>query len=341
MINKRTIALVIFTLSVILLTACIGQEEIEETIEIQEEVISVPEEKFYSGWIPYWDYIAARNHLLEQEIFPTEVVAFGAFFQGSEVYMPVETEEVLLILEESKPMETEVYLSFINDIKLEDGTFVQKDKSFLEEQLATEDTRATHMERILDVALQYNIQGIEIDYENIRSDSQLWELYGLFLEELQVKCNELSLKLRAVIPYDAVKYTTLPTGPHYVVMCYNLYGTHSGAGPKANQEFLDTSFELNQVLQPNVSMAFSNNGFSWSDEGDVTAVTKTQASEKALWVSAEECRDEDSQAVYYSYTDNDNISHEVWYADDTTLDYWMKWATQAGYQNHALWRYGD
>lgn len=317
-------------------------QEIESIVQVEEENINIKEktEVFASAWMTYWDYNAGKRHLISMEK-PLEVVAFAAIFKDEEVYVPNETHEMLAMLREAVSKDTDIYLSFVNDLYLGEDEYKQKSKELLERILKNEEKKQLHIQDLIETAKELEVTGIEIDYENIRDDKNLWVEYARFIKELYETTQKESLNLRVVLSYDAVKYTDFPEGPHYMIMCYNLYGTHSGPGPKTDIEFLEMCFTLNEVLKPNVSMAFSNNGFSWSSSGEVTAVTKTHALERAAWLNLEPQRDPKSGALHYQYIDSKELTHEVWFADDQTLECWMTLASQAGYKNHALWRYGD
>lgn len=311
-------------------------EEIYEYTPNEEIMIT----HFDSGWLPYWDYQGAKLDWVTSQERASEIVAFGVLYQGEDLYVPEETDLMTKELVEMVSKEESVYLSFINDTKQEDGSFVQKDKGLLETILPYPEKRSTQIENIINLSLKYGVDGIEIDFENIKNDVSLWESFAEFTKELNEACEQHQLGLRIVLSYDSVKYTEFPIGPTYVIMCYNLYGLHSQAGPKANQDFLDEVFELNEVLKPNVVLAYANHGFSWADNGDITAITKDQAFEMADIYEADIYREDESGALYYTYKDSSDMSYDVWFADETTLDQWVTWANNAGYDKSAIWRYG-
>lgn len=337
MYNKIQILLVCF---IVIAVALIGFRMTESTKDEMEEVLQVEDivNAFHSGWLPYWDYSDAKLSWMNSEIKPEEIIAFGVVYQDEELYMSDETREMLSDL---LMMEDEVvYLSFVNDVLKEDGTYIQKDKEFLENFLVDSEKREKYINDIIEMCVNYQVDGVEIDYENIKDDTKLWGHYGEFISELYVACEKNDLGLRAVLAYDTAKYVDLPLGPRYVIMCYNLYGLHSEAGPKADKDFLQLVFEINEVLKPNVSMAFANNGFVWSDDGEINAITQTDAENIAYLFDAVIYLDEESQAKTYEYFDASGLKYEVWYADEYTLSKWIQWAEEAGYKEHALWRYG-
>ncbi len=296
--------------------------------------------KFDSGWLPYWDYNNAKLDWLTRENKPTEIVSFAVVYEGEELHVVEQMDSMtseLVGLEE----DVKVFISFTNDVLQEDGTYLQKDKEFLETFMSNKEKREGYIKDILELSLSYGVDGIEMDYENIKDDEELWGHYAEFVEELYEECLDEEISLRVVLGYDSAKYADFPEGPKYIIMCYNLYGPHSGPGPKADKDFLELTYDINEVLKPNVSVAFANNGFSWDSRGNVVALTKREAIAMANLYEATISRDEASSVLNYEYQDNFGESYEVWFADDATLADWMSWGTEKGYTDYSLWRYGE
>jgi spore germination protein YaaH len=142
-----------------------------------------------------------------------------------------------------------------------------------------------------------------------------------------------------VLDSQSTLYAEFPMGPEYVVMCYNLYGTHSGPGPKADADFLDTTMEKNKRLPGQVTMAFANGGFQWDDDGQCTALTQVQALKKMEQITGEAVRDPKSNALSFTY-EEDKRHYTVWFADGNTISYWISLAHDNGYRSFAIWRLG-
>jgi hypothetical protein len=126
-------------------------------------------------------------------------------------------------------------------------------------------------------------------------------------------------------------------------MCYNLYGTHSGPGPKADRNFLQSVFAVNRALPGQPSIAFATGGFDWGEDGTVVSLTQSDAVaiQEGNGISTERIsRDSESAVLYFSYYDLAGLSHEVWYADGETLAFWRSLALDAGYISFDLFRLG-
>lgn len=317
-------------------------ETTEETTEetVVEEVVK--DETFL--WLAYWNYKGYEQELACLGENNRAVSVFGVLFDcnGDKPFLTPETEELLTKVKAGKGENEVVYLSFINDLRLEDGSYSNKDPELLARLFEQPENRERHIAEIVEFACESGVDGIEIDYENLKKKEELWEPFCLFLEELKKQCDEKGLLLRVVLGAYDVDKAQFPEGIEYAVMCYNLYGTHSGPGPKADVTFLRETFEKCKALPGNVSAAFSTGGFVWAGDKCEKALTETEAAE--LYASLGENasaleRDSASGALHFTYT-QDGVCREVWYADGETLCLWKQTAKEYGITRFSLWKAG-
>ena len=78
----------------------------------------------------------------------------------------------------------------------------------------------------------------------------------------------------------------------------------------------------------------------WVGDKVSAALTQLQAEALAQQQGAASARDEASGAVRFLYTDENDLEHEVWYADGSTLSGWYAAAVEAGYAHTDLFRLG-
>ncbi|MFZ7103441.1 MAG: hypothetical protein ACOWWO_12410 [Peptococcaceae bacterium] len=339
--KKKVPFLTVIVVSVLLLAAVFLFLKTKEYRELETGPELTGSGVTWAGWIPYWDAQDGLTELYSYDVMPSDVVAFAALFSlpHDDILILEPVGEILGHLAGIQRETRDVFLSYTNDVQKTDGTFIQKDREILWRLLGTDSATDVHIEKLIEVALSYGVDGIEIDYESIKDDTELWQRYCLFLDKLYHAASEKGLRLRAVLAWNSVDFVNFPPGPEYVVMCYNLYGTHSGPGPKADKDFLEKTFAKNSRLPGEVSMALANGGFDWSG-GTCRAVTEKQAAELAALYKAQVFRDESSQALFFSYIDRDGISHDVWFADKATLYYWTGLAIGNEYTKITFWRFG-
>ena len=224
---------------------------------------------------------------------------------------------------------SKIYLSVVNDVEIAPGKYDNKSKALLSRLFADDASETAHLEDLTHLVDRYHLTGLELDYENLGNDTELWAQYVGFINRLWPVCARDGIALRIVLPWNAPKYAALPQGPEYSVMCYNLHGSFNGPGPKADVAFLNTTCELYRSLQPDVRMAFATGGFDWCGN-KVGELTQQEAEAQLAQADVTPQRDADSGALNAAYT-ADGETHEVWYADAATLALWRDTCVQNGY----------
>ena len=130
-----------------------------------------------------------------------------------------------------------VYLSVVNDVVEGPGKSVQKDPGLVSRLMATDASRTAHRRELLALLAVYPFKGLELDYERVTMED--WPKLLQFAHELSTTLATQGKKLRLVMePKQKYLQGDLPVGPQYVVMAYNLHGSHNGPGAKADDVFL-------------------------------------------------------------------------------------------------------
>lgn len=316
-----------------LLTACGTTQPPTETNPTEGSVAA----PIWDGvWLVYWD-AQAVSEVAGQQPSPKTNVVFACYYDDTgAIYTPDGLAE---LCEEIKALPGAHYLSVTNDVQHDDGTVAQKDPEILSLLFGSgmEDTA----QALLDKVRQLGFDGLEIDFENIKELS-LWQQYAEFLSLLWRRASEAGISLRVVLPFGTpVDAIPLPEGPAYTVMCYNLFGTHSGPGPKADSAFLRRAWEKFQSV-PNLSYALAAGGFVWDGASKVVrAVTEQQAVSICREHGVDPVRNPDSAALAAAYQE-DRETYTIVYADGITLAAWQSvLRSAAGEQvSFDLWRAG-
>ena len=289
-----------------------------------------------SAWLTYWDADAALEEVRALPGRFESLICFEAFFDADgKIVIPPETEALLDAMKDSG---APLWLSLVNDVEQEDGSYVQKSRDLLTLELATPSGRSAHIAKIMRVVHRYRLSGLEIDYENIKKDTELWGFFTEFLEQLYSILSHNGVSLRVVMECQAPEYAVFPEGPVYSCMCYNLYGYHSGPGPKADRNFLKELGESWKAVPGEVHMAFATGGFVWAGNKVDQALTEREALDWLEQHRAKAKRDPDSgalKAVVY-----DDKKYTLWYADGETLDFWRETLQDMGYTHFDLFRLG-
>ncbi|MCV9884509.1 glycosyl hydrolase family 18 protein [Metabacillus halosaccharovorans] len=336
--NVKAIQSILLLISLLLLTSCSSTSE--ETEYVKVEQVEDVRDIHKSLWLVDWAYEKSIEETSESIEHIDNILLFTTYFTESGEFHQTEESINLIdqVLQEKDFKEKDIYLTIINDQFMNDGTVVHKNPELLKNLLSTETSRREHIEKILTYVKGYSIDGIEIDYEKIPLD--LTDEFLLFAKDLDKALEEASLSLRILLePSFPVDHYPLPESLNYVVMAYNLYGPHSGPGPKANYEFLDNLVEKFPNYSGNIGIALSTGGFSWQ-EGTVKSLTNQQIQDLIDQYNPQQSRDEKSGVMFFEYIESgENV--EVWYADSTTLTLWSEYLLENGeYTDFTFWRSG-
>lgn len=287
-----------------------------------------------AAWLTYWDAEDAVSEAWAHAGGLDAIIVFEVFYD--EVGEWVIPEETVMLLDTMRGCGAPVYLSVVNDVQKNDRSVAQKSRDFLAECLREEASREAQVERITALAEAYDIDGIEIDYENFKGDVDLWDQYVLFIARLYEELSETGRGMRVVMECQAPQYATFPEGPVYSCMCYNLYGYHSGPGPKANRDFLEQVGQRWQDMPGDVHMAFATGGFLWRDGKVVKALREQDAN--ALLVNAGVQAERDEASMQLTAEIPGDEGGTLWYSDGETLRFWRETLAAMGYRSFDLFR---
>lgn len=301
------------------------------------------------AWVVEWDL---RNGLreLEKNSFDRAIL-FAAAFNSEDSPFVQETlrdflrEELRNI---ARPGQ-EIFLCVVNDRFYEDGRAVQKDSELIGRLMASETSRQKHKDELLGLLALGDLTGLELDYEKVSKDD--WPVFVAFIEELHRDMSARGRKLRVVLePRQDCLSSDFPEGPEYVLMAYNLFGGHSGPGPKADNAFLEKLASWCAHMRVKPRLALSTGGFCWQADV-VLPLTEWDARRKSMSVKVEPERDENTAYLRFRYTDPyakpqtlmqaiKGVQAEVWYADGESLAALARKALSLGFPAVDLWRLG-
>lgn len=349
--RKKIKSVCLFFVMLCLLMGCGAKTpDVAQAGQKDGAIINVPDknkeevkEVSYSVWNAYWNLEGAEAQTKALAEHIENVNFFAAYFdENDSVFIPEATQDFYASNAASyRDQGWNCYLTVVNDQILADGSSALKSTQLLYRLLEREESYQAHAESLITLAKDAGYDGLEIDYENIRKDAVLWQYFMNFTKYLYDRCGEEGLLLRIVIEtdIDAEKIAWVE-GPIYCVMCYNLYGSHSGPGPKADRAFLEKVMEKMRCVPGTVDYALANGGFDWSEDGSVKGLTVKQA-EILMAEYGAKAQTDKSAAKHFEYVDENGAKHEVWYGDQETLETWMGWLQTGDNWNYSIWRLGE
>lgn len=299
-----------------------------------------------SAWSAYWD---APSGVREYKLIKSRLdktSSFAAYFNSDDkLFLPKEMEDI-----SPDKMQAEgkkVYLTVVNDYADKKGKFKLKDLEVLHRVLGSREKRAEHAAGIVRMAKDAGYDGVDLDYERVFKDETLVPKFLDFTYLLSREATENDLALRIILEPSAPFTAEFCKGPEYVVMLYNLYGTHSNPGPKADGKFIRETIKKMEALPGKKGVAFAAGGCVWERSGlfnlqsgpykkQIDENTAAKLREKH---QAKAQRDAESAALYFDYEENGK-KYTVWYADSETLNAWITAAAANGIDDITVWRLG-
>ena len=137
-----------------------------------------------------------------------------------------------------------------------------------------------------------------------------------------------------------------------VLMDYDEHYPGGKSGPVASQDwFLDNLKYARRVVPQNkIICAIANYGYDWvlkpKDGKLPPGVHDASVSVQEAWLAARDSDedinfDDDAMNPHFSYLDERNLRHDIWFVDGVTALNHMRVAQSLGIQTFALWRFGS
>jgi spore germination protein YaaH len=230
-----------------------------------------------------------------------------------------------------------VYLSVVNDIYNPNGSDF-KNPDLVSRLLLNSETRAKHMAELLALVSRGPFDGLEIDYERVKRED--WKPFLEFCENLSEELGKSGKMLRVVLEPQGKYYEApFPEGPEYVIMAYNLFGGHSGPGPKADPDFIKRLASWAADLKVKPRLALATGGFIWEGEANGKNITESEAHLMYQREGIAPTRDPQSGYLVFQVPLQSKKSQTVWFADGETLAFLANVARESGFTDFALWSF--
>jgi len=195
-------------------------------------------------------------------------------------------------------------------------------------------------------------RGLMIDFESFPKKGQPG--YVALLQELSYDLHAKGMKLYVSVQvrnedYDYKAISSAVDG--VVIMNYDEHFPGGTPGPVASQEWFTNNLEsaVKEIPKEKLICAIGNYGYDWVErpkKGKLPpGLADKSVSVQEAWIGsrdAEEDVDFDGDALnpHFSYRDDDNFRHDVWFLDAVTALNEMRAAQMLGVQTFALWRLG-
>jgi cellulose synthase/poly-beta-1,6-N-acetylglucosamine synthase-like glycosyltransferase/spore germination protein YaaH/peptidoglycan/xylan/chitin deacetylase (PgdA/CDA1 family) len=196
-------------------------------------------------------------------------------------------------------------------------------------------------------------RGLMIDFESFPKKGQPG--YIALLNELSSDLHSKGLKLYVSVQARNVDFdykAISAAADGVVIMNYDEHYPEGTPGPVASQDWFTDNLDsaLEEIPKQKLICAIGNYGYDWVERPKKGKLPPNEAdksvSVQEAWIGsrdAEEDIDFDGDALnpHFSYKDDDNFQHDVWFLDAVTALNEMRAAQSVGIQTFALWRLGS
>ncbi len=331
--NQARVRLALVLICSMVLCACEGITPVREN--------STP--LTLGAWIVDWDAACGIEEWGEHQQLFDRVHLFGAYFNNNGEIFPAPNwscrpEKIFDLKDHTgRPL---VFLTVVNDV-VSSAKITQKDPNIVHRLLSAPDLRRRHIRELVALGERMEIDGIEIDYENVAETD--WPGFLDFIAALNVSLSSNNIRLSVVLqPQRKYFKMPLPKGIDYTVMAYNLYGRHSGPGPKATPSFISDIARMvsNAGILETCALALATGGFEWSESGGTVGLTENKAVEIARHQRLTPVRHEPDGYLVFRHQKENGRDAEIWYADAETLRRLRQAAEMTGFRGIYIWRLG-
>ncbi len=212
--------------------------------------------------------------------------------------------------------------------------------------------RAKHIADIVDLVQAQPWAGVDIDYEALALADRA--AYSAFITDLGAALHKAHKGLSVTVhaktsePGDwsgarAQNWKALGAAADEVrVMAYDYSSDSSPAGPVAPASWVEHVLQLaiSEIPRAKITLGLATYGYDWSDGQPTKAVQWKQAQALAQTYSAAVQWDASAQESWFTYTDNQDATHSVWYEDARSMQAKLDLAQRYQISSVVIWRLG-
>lgn len=208
--------------------------------------------------------------------------------------------------------------------------------------LQSEDKRKTVIANVSTYLEAHKLQGLVIDFEDFPKSSR---------GDLRVFLSELT---KAFTPHGWITVLATPVGDdswpyarmasavdYTMLMVYDEHWSSGPEGPIAGQSWFENILDKRmRVLNPSRTIvAIGSYGYDWNG-GDVDDITFQDAVIAAHDSEANVIFDPDTNNPHFSYMEDDNVKHDIWFLDGVTAFNEIHAADPYKPAGYAVWKLG-
>ncbi len=209
--------------------------------------------------------------------------------------------------------------------------------------LADPKRRADVISRIVSYLEARRLQGVTVDFEDVPPEA--YRDLRAFLSEMSANFAAHGWIVVLASPFDDDKWPFAAFAKivdYTLLMAYDEHDDHADAGSIAGQPWYETTLDKRmKVLSPRRTIiGIGNYGYDWNS-GHADSLSFEDAVIAAHDSGADIVFDDATNNPHFSYTEEDNTVHDVWFLDAVTAFNEIHAADIYQPAGYALWRLGS
>ena len=209
-------------------------------------------------------------------------------------------------------------------------------------------TTTSKRERLINDLIQLlkknKFAGVNIDFEDLIETTD--EPLIRFQKELYEKLHAQHLLVtQDVIPFNEdYNYDALAKYNDFLfVMAYDEFSEGTKPGPIAEQKWIEAAIDdaTKKLPSNKIILGLGAYGYDWPKNSKASPVTYQQALTTAKESEGQIDFDNDTYNLHYTYYDDNDVEHDVYFADAATAFNTMRFATESELAGTAVWRLGS
>jgi peptidoglycan-N-acetylglucosamine deacetylase len=228
----------------------------------------------------------------------------------------------------------------INDAKPDDGF----DGDMIHRIINNPTKKARFINDIVKTLQQYHFQGINIDFEEFKENSDAPIV--AFQKELYEKLHPLKYIVSQDIMASNEDFNVKELAKYndyMFLMAYDEHYSGSVAGDVSSQKWIESVLDetAKEIPENKIILCFAGYGYDWQKGKEGVTVTYQEALSNAKLYKAKIDFNNETYNNFYNYKDATGNQHQVCFADASTNFNTIRFADEYGTAGTALWRLGS
>jgi len=211
--------------------------------------------------------------------------------------------------------------------------------------LHSEQRRSAVISQLVATCERHHFAGINIDFEELREASN--ESLTAFVRELSTAFHKRGLYVTQDIEPGNEDYDVRELAKYddyLILMAYDEHSTTSAPGPVSSQQWVGKVLDklASQIPEQKIILGLGAYGYDWTAKGDNNqSVAIHEAMSLAADTGSPISFDDDTYSLSFSYDDQSDVTHQVFFNDAATNFNTMRYGCEYGVAGFSVWRLGS